>query len=81
MTKIKQDRRNYRVHNDENKRVIRKSLEELGAGRSIVIDNEGEIIAGKSGARKSGARKIGARKSGARKSGALGTFRKRKNNN
>ena len=46
MDKIKQDRRNYRVHNDENKRVIRKSLEELGAGRSIVIDNEGEIIAG-----------------------------------
>ena len=46
MTKIKQDRRNYRVHNDENKRVIRKSLKELGAGRSIVIDNEGEIIAG-----------------------------------
>jgi DNA modification methylase len=46
MTKIKQDRRNYRVHNEENKRVIRKSLEELGAGRSIVIDNEGEIIAG-----------------------------------
>ena len=46
MTKIKQDRRNYRVHNDENKRVIRKSLEELGAGRSIVIDNDGEIIAG-----------------------------------
>ena len=46
MTKIKQDRRNYSVHNDENKRVIRKSLEELGAGRSIVIDNEGEIIAG-----------------------------------
>lgn len=46
MTKIKKDRRNYRVHNDENKRVIRKSLEELGAGRSIVIDNEGEIIAG-----------------------------------
>ena len=46
MTKIKQDRRNYRVHNDENKRVIRKSLEDLGAGRSIVIDNDGEIIAG-----------------------------------
>lgn len=46
MTKIKQDRRNYRVHNDENKRVIRKSLKELGAGRSIVIDKDGEIIAG-----------------------------------
>lgn len=43
---IKLDKRNYRLHNDENKRVIKKSLEELGAGRSIVIDNEGEIIAG-----------------------------------
>lgn len=46
MTKIKLDKRNYRRHNDQNKKVIRKSLEELGAGRSIVIDNEGEIIAG-----------------------------------
>ena len=43
---IKFDKRNYRKHNDENKRVIKKSLEELGTGRSIVIDNEGEIIAG-----------------------------------
>ena len=43
---IKFDKRNYRKHNDENKRVIKKSLEELGAGRSIVIDNEGKIIAG-----------------------------------
>ena len=46
MEKIKLDKRNYRKHNEENKRVIRKSLEELGAGRSIVIDKEGEIIAG-----------------------------------
>ena len=46
MDEIKFDKRNYRLHNDENKRVIRKSLKELGAGRSIVIDNEGEIIAG-----------------------------------
>lgn len=46
MTKIKIDKRNYRRHNDANKKVIRKSLEELGAGRSIVIDKEGEIIAG-----------------------------------
>ena len=45
-TEIRLDHRNYRKHNKENKRVIRKSLEELGAGRSIVIDNEGEIIAG-----------------------------------
>lgn len=46
MQEIKFDKRNYRKHNDENKRVIKKSLKELGAGRSIVIDNEGEIIAG-----------------------------------
>lgn len=45
-TEIRLDHRNYRKHGEENKRVIRKSLEELGAGRSIVIDNEGEIIAG-----------------------------------
>lgn len=46
MTKIKFDKHNYRKHSDENKRVIRKSLEECGAGRSVVIDNEGELIAG-----------------------------------
>ena len=44
MDEIKFDKRNYRLHNDENKRVIKKSLKELGAGRSIVIDNEGEQI-------------------------------------
>lgn len=43
---IRLDRRNYRKHGTENKRIIKKSLEELGAGRSIVIDAEGEIIAG-----------------------------------
>ena len=43
---IKSDRRNYRKHSDENKRLIKKSLMECGTGRSIVIDNENEIIAG-----------------------------------
>lgn len=46
MTEIKFDKRNYRKHNDKNKTLINKSLEECGAGRSILIDNEGEIIAG-----------------------------------
>ena len=46
MTNIKFDKRNYRKHNDKNKNLINKSLKECGAGRSIVIDNEGEIIAG-----------------------------------
>jgi site-specific DNA-methyltransferase (adenine-specific) len=46
MEKIKFDKRNYRKHNDKNKELIEKSLKECGAGRSIVIDNENEIIAG-----------------------------------
>lgn len=46
MEEIKFDKRNYRLHNNENKRVIKKSLKELGAGRSIVVDKDGEIIAG-----------------------------------
>ena len=43
---IKYDKRNYRKHNDRNKELINKSLKECGAGRSIVIDNEDNIIAG-----------------------------------
>jgi len=43
---IKFDKRNYRKHNDKNKSLINKSLRELGAGRSIVVDSEGEIIGG-----------------------------------
>lgn len=46
MTEIKFDRRNYRKHNDRNKALLKKSLEECSAGRSIVTDNTGEIIAG-----------------------------------
>ena len=40
------DARNYRKHSDKNKELINKSLKECGAGRSIVIDNEDNIIAG-----------------------------------
>lgn len=43
---VKFDKRNYRKHGDKNKKLIRKSLDELGAGRSIVIDADGEIIGG-----------------------------------
>ena len=48
MTKrtIKYDRRNFRKHSAENKAMIRKSLEELGAGRSVVVDADDELIAG-----------------------------------
>jgi hypothetical protein len=44
--KVKLDKNNYRKHSDVNKKVIKKSLQELGAGRSIVIDNENYVVAG-----------------------------------
>ena len=40
------DRRNYRKHNERNKALINKSLSELGAGRSILADKDGELVAG-----------------------------------
>lgn len=43
---IKFDKRNYRKHSDRNKQLISKSLSETGAGRSIVIDADNEIIGG-----------------------------------
>jgi DNA modification methylase len=46
MSAIRQDKRNYRIHSEKNKRIIKKSLDELGAGRSILIDSDNEIIAG-----------------------------------
>ena len=46
MEEIKFDSRNYRIHGDKNKELIAKSLDECGAGRSIVVDDDGEIIAG-----------------------------------
>lgn len=46
MAKIKYDQNNYRNHDDRNLNLIKKSLEECGAGRSILLDADGEIIAG-----------------------------------
>lgn len=44
--KVRVDPRNYRIHPDKNKKLIRKSLSENGAGRSIVVDNTGASIGG-----------------------------------
>jgi hypothetical protein len=44
--KITFDKKNYRQHSDKNKRIIEKSLKELGPGRSILLDSENQIIAG-----------------------------------
>ena len=43
---IKMDKNNYRIHSAENKNLIKKSLEECGTGRSIIVDSNEEIIAG-----------------------------------
>ena len=40
------DTNNYRKHDERNLKLIKKSLKECGAGRSILIDANGEIIAG-----------------------------------
>lgn len=46
MENIQLDPHNYRIHNDRNKSIIRKSLEECGAGRSVLMDKENYLIAG-----------------------------------
>lgn len=46
VSEIKLDPRNYRIHGEENKRLIRKSLTECGAGRSILVDKNDIVIAG-----------------------------------
>lgn len=43
---IKFDKRNYRKHSEQNKKRIRKSLTECGAGRSVLADKDGCLIAG-----------------------------------
>lgn len=42
----KLDPRNARTHSDRNKEAVQKSLAELGAGRSIVVDKDGVVIGG-----------------------------------
>lgn len=43
---LKQDPRNYRIHSERNRELINKSLADLGAGRSILVDADGYAIAG-----------------------------------
>lgn len=45
-SEIQLDKRNARYHPDNNKQAIRKSLESFGAGRSVLADAEGVLIAG-----------------------------------
>lgn len=43
---LKFDKRNYRRHSDKNQSLIKKSINEVGFGRSIVIDADNEIVCG-----------------------------------
>ena len=43
---LKQDPVNARKHNPRNVNMIVDSIQELGCGRSILIDEDGTIIAG-----------------------------------
>ena len=45
-TEYKLDPRNARTHPARNKDAVEKSLRELGAGRSIVVDADGVVIGG-----------------------------------
>jgi ParB-like chromosome segregation protein Spo0J len=40
------DEKNARVHNERNIAMLERSLEQYGAARSIVIDEQGKILAG-----------------------------------
>lgn len=46
MGEIKLDPKNYRIHTDKNKEVIRKSLTNYGTGRSVLMDKDNVLIAG-----------------------------------
>lgn len=43
---IQEDKRNYRRHGEKNLSLIGRSLDDFGAGRSIVADNSGQVIGG-----------------------------------
>jgi len=44
--KIQPDPRNARIHDDRNTQAIETSLAKWGAGRSVVVDRTGKVIAG-----------------------------------
>ena len=46
MPDLKLDSNNYRIHTDKNKRIIKKSLQDCGAGRSVLVDKDNVLIAG-----------------------------------
>lgn len=56
IAELKQDQNNARVHTKQNLDMIEQSLDEVGAGRSILIDEDNNILAG------NGTAKVAAKK-------------------
>jgi hypothetical protein len=46
ITELKQDEKNFNKGTAKGRKLMKKSFQELGAGRSILIDKDGNIIAG-----------------------------------
>ena len=46
ISNLHRDERNFNRHTEQGMELLRKSLKELGAGRSILLDKNGRIIAG-----------------------------------
>lgn len=46
INELKPDGRNYNKGTDKGRKLVKRSLKELGAGRSVLVDKDGNIIAG-----------------------------------
>lgn len=46
INELKPDGRNYNKGTDKGGKLVKRSLKELGAGRSVLVDKDGNIIAG-----------------------------------
>lgn len=46
VSELRQDERNFRKHSKRNREMIKKSVDECGLGRSVVVDRDGVLIAG-----------------------------------
>ena len=46
LSELKLDKRNPRKHGERNREMVKSSLQEIGAARSVVVDENGEILAG-----------------------------------
>jgi ParB-like chromosome segregation protein Spo0J len=61
ISQLRHDKKNFNKGTDEGKEMMEKSFKEHGAGRSVLLDKDNNIIAGNkstSAARKAGIKKV-----------------------